>query len=100
MVAILDSFHFKVTEEHQDSEPLAEQQEEEENDEDEKTENETSASSLPQRIHSTILNTILPGLESCLTKEVLLASLFSSCAEEYCFDFRLPFQIVQDDVIT
>ena len=70
MVAILDSFHFKVTEEHQDSEPPAEQQEEEENDEDEKMVDETLASSLPQRIHSTILNTILPGLESCLTKEV------------------------------
>ena len=96
MVAILDSFHFKVTEEHQDSEPPAEQQEEEENDEDEKTENETSASSLPQRIHSTILNTILPGLESCLTKEVLLTSLF----RRILFDFRLPFQIILDDVIT
>ena len=82
VVAILDSFHFKVTEEHQDSEPPAEQQEEEKNDEDEKMEDETSASSLPQRIHSTILNTILPGLESCLTKEVLLASLFSICTEE------------------
>ena len=98
VVAILDSFHFKVTEEHQDSELPAEQQEEEENDEDQKTENETSASSLPQRIHSTILNTILPGLESCLTKEVTY--YFSICTEEYCFDQRLPFQIILDDVIT
>ena len=75
VVAILDSFHFKVTEEHQDSDPPAEQQEEGENDEDEKMEDESTASSLPQRIHSTILNTILPGLESCLTKEVLLTTL-------------------------
>ena len=65
-MAILDSFHFKVTEEQPDSEP-AKQEGEEEMEQDEMGE---TATSLPQRIHSSILNTILPGLESCLTKEV------------------------------
>ena len=83
VVGILDSFHFKVTDEHQDSEPPAEQIENEE-DEDEKMEDETAASSLPQRIHSTILNTILPGLESCLTKDVTIDSAqFSTCTVVY-----------------
>ena len=73
VVAILDSFHFKVTEEHQDSEPPAEQQEEEED-------NTMELNAPPQRIHSTILNTILPGLESSLTIEVLtIESQFSTC---------------------
>ena len=78
-MAILDSFHFKVSEhsvsvcqEDQEIEGEGEEMEDEraEGAVEDLKESSNNDCGLPQRIHSTILHTILPGLESCLTKEV------------------------------